>query len=82
MLVPVARCRQCYQFYWLINEQMYMPGLCAQTIQRGIGYVHLLRLRAVCRRQEREVRPDVCRADLGVKVVRPTDFYARTTLEE
>jgi hypothetical protein len=27
MLVPVARCRQCKQFYWLINERMYMPGL-------------------------------------------------------
>jgi hypothetical protein len=27
MVVPVARCRQCNQFYWLINERMYMPGL-------------------------------------------------------
>jgi hypothetical protein len=26
MLVPVARCRQCNQFHWLINERMYMPG--------------------------------------------------------
>jgi hypothetical protein len=26
MLVPVAKCRQCNQFYWLINELMYMPG--------------------------------------------------------
>jgi hypothetical protein len=34
MLVPVARCRQCNQFYWLINEQMYMPG-CAPERFRG-----------------------------------------------
>jgi hypothetical protein len=34
MLVPVARCRQCNQFYWLINEQMYMPG-CAPKRFRG-----------------------------------------------
>jgi len=26
MLVPVARCRRCSQFYWLISEQMYVPG--------------------------------------------------------
>jgi hypothetical protein len=26
MLVPVARCPQCRQFYWLITEHMYMPG--------------------------------------------------------
>ena len=34
MVVPVARCRQCNQFYWLINEQIYMPG-CAPKRFRG-----------------------------------------------
>ncbi len=34
MLVPVARCRQCNQFYWLINEEMYMPG-CSPKRFRG-----------------------------------------------
>ena len=34
MLVPVAQCRQCDHFYWLINERMYMPG-CAPKRFRG-----------------------------------------------
>ena len=34
MLVPAARRRQCNQFCWLINEQMYMPG-CAPKRFRG-----------------------------------------------
>jgi hypothetical protein len=34
MLVPVAWCRYCNQFHWLIDERMYMPG-CAPKRFKG-----------------------------------------------
>jgi hypothetical protein len=50
MLVPVARCPECRQFYWLITEQMYVPGdapkrfrgesvtfICCERVQYVVG---------------------------------------------